>query len=554
MSTFMHHDVPTPQARVDASPEIVLTGGDVTIEQVVDVARGRAERIDGRFPRVAVDAACAQRLFEVRQKIERDIRNDSAPTYGVSTGVGVLKNRTLAAEELNEHNAAYIRSHCVGVGPFLPEETVRAAVFLRANSFVGNRSGVRPVLVEGLVALLNAGIVPAVRKTGSLGASGDLAGLSEIGAVLLGEEHAQAFYRAELMPAARALSLAGLRPPVPLGAKEAMALTNGATISLAAAVLGYVDSESLTAAATIAAALSVEAMRGDTRAFDARIHAARGYAGQQEVARCLNGLLAGSARATGAARAEWLGAGDSTEPRVQDAYSLRCIPQVHGAVVDYLGFMKTMIAADLNAATDNPLVFQEQSGDLTWLSGGNFFGSHVAFAADMMKPPLVKLAQISERRTFRLLNPLLSFGLPEQLTGAKAGVHTGLSIANYTQNAVLSEMLVLSTPASIHTAVTSGGQEDIASMAMTAVMNLREVVDKCAYVIGIELLCAAQGISLTQGKLVHNRLGTGTRRAYQAIRSVVDPVAADRYLVDDIEAVTCLVRSGQLCRAVASGR
>jgi histidine ammonia-lyase len=466
--------------------------------------------------------------------------------YGFNTGCGVLKDRRLNRDETLDFNRKYILSHCTGVGSFLPLDVIRAAVLHRINSFAKGYSGVRPQVALALLELLNRGVTPAVPSIGSLGGSGDLAQLSHIGAVLIGEPNAQAWFEEQLLSAPEALHRAGLQP-ITLEAKEGMALNNGVSVSLAWSSLLLSDIEELLDTAEACGALSLEAIRGETAAFDARIHESRGYAGQQETAALLRSLLSGSQRATEEARAIWLGEPGSVPHhtlRVQDAYSFRCIPQEHGAARDALAFFRYTVQADLNGVSDNPLVFLEPGGRVRALSGGNFLGQQIAAAADFIALALTKVAHLSERRTFRLLNPSLSFQLPDQLTGGKAGVNSGLMIAQYTQAALVNECALLASPASILPAMTSGGQEDSCSMALTAARKLHDMVQRAQSVLAIELICAAQGITTTQSILGDPTLGKGTQQVLQAVRSVVAELGEDRYLASDIGTATVLVRSG----------
>ena len=306
-------------------------------------------------------------------------------------------------------------------------------------------------------------------------------------------------------------------------------------------------------AAEIAVALSLEAIRGETGAFDARIHEARGYHNQRLAAARIRRLVDGSKRLSERVRQIWLGPPEETpaqiSPRVQDAYSVRCVPQVHCGAYDALDHLHHAIEDDLNAATDNPLIFVDDE-DVVSLSGGNFLGIQLAQAADLASIALVKVAQASERRTFRLLNPSLSFQLPEQLSGSKPGLNSGFMIAQYTQASLINECAVLATPASIHPAVTSGGQEDLASMSLFSVRKLDDIVTRLQTIVAIELLCAAQGITMTQARLGYPRLGDGTQAALRVIRESIPELDGDRYLYDDVLKAVELVKSGKLVEAV----
>lgn len=536
-----------------AAEIIEITGRNLSRTTVLKVARGDSPDGAGVAPLVLLNRETRAEIESVRERIEERWLQPYAPvTYGVNTGCGILKDVQLSAEEIAKFNRLYTVSHCVGAGDSLKGEVVRASMLVRANQLASGHSGVRAEVIDGLLGLLNAGVTPLVPAGGSLGASGDLAPLSHIAAVLIGEPRAEVLYAGIVMPASEALDAAGFKP-LALGAKEGMALNNGATVSLGHAVLTGGDADDALETAHVAAALSLEAIRGETAAFDARIHGARGFRSQRISAARVRRLIEGSVRMTESVRRRWLGAPQeapaSVPPRVQDAYSFRCVPQVHGAAYDALRFLRRAITDDLNAATDNPLIFADDEAIIS-LSGGNFLGLQLAQAADLAAMALVKVAQASERRTFRLLNPSLSFQLPEQLSGGKPGLNSGLMIAQYTQASLVNECAVLAGPASIHPAVTSGGQEDLASMSLFAVRKLGDIVARVQVVLAIELLCAAQGVTSTQTRLGHPRLGVGTGAALRAIRGVVDELGEDRYLYEDVSNAVELVRSGRLLRAV----
>lgn len=529
----------------------------------VSVARGG----ESGFPPVELAESAFERCRAQRAAIERDwLQTDPGrplpAIYGFNTGVGALKDRQIDAHRLEEFQRYYIRSHCTGLGPSFDDESVRGAMLVRVNSLASGYSGVTPGLLVALLELLNRGIHPVVPMIGSLGASGDLAPLAHVGAVLTGEPEARVRYQGSEYRVQDLPQDAGLRPLV-LQPKEAMALTNGTSFMLAELALLIEDADLLLRLADIAAALSLEAMLGESSAFDPRLQIVRGHPGQEVVARNVRILLEGAEPTGEGLRAEYLRnkvraeiaqraaraaeAGlplDALEtyrvateqvPRVQDAYSLRCVPQVHGASRDALAHVSQVVDRELNAVTDNPLIFPG-GGGYEPLSGGNFHGQPLALAADYAAIALAELGSIAERRLFRLLDANLSYGLPPNLTGGQVGINTGLMIAQYTAAAFVTESKTLAHPASVDTIPTSGGQEDHVSMGLWAARKARQVLANSRTVVAIELLAATQGIDLQERTLGRRRqLGVGTRRAYDYLRAHgVAPLEDDRYLESDL--------------------
>ncbi len=501
-----------------------LTGRDLTIDRVIEVARGRRS--------VALDPAAAERMRASRAVIERLVA-DGATVYGVTTGFGDLADVRIEPAQTVELQLNLVRSHAAGVGPPLPDEAVRAMLLLRANALAVGLSGVRVEVVELLVGMLNAAIHPVVPSRGSLGASGDLAPLAHVALVLIGEGEATVD-GAGPGPGGEALARAGLAP-LALAAKEGLALLNGTQLMSGIGALAHHDALRLALTADVIGAMSLEAMLGTAAAFAPELIAARPHPGQVASAAHLRALLDGSQ--IGASHAE-------SGHRVQDAYSLRCMPQVHGAARDALAELERVLRVEINAATDNPLVFP--GGEV--ISGGNFHGEPLALALDYATLAVTELASISERRTARLVDGHLS-GLPPFLA-EEPGVQSGLMIAHYTAAALVNELQGLSHPSSVDTIPTSANQEDHVSMGANSALRLREAIDRAERVLAIEALCAAQGLDF-QAPL---RPGNGVAAAHDAIRQRVSHATADRPPAPDIEALAEVIHAGDLLANGATQR
>jgi histidine ammonia-lyase len=492
-----------------------IDGHSLTIADVVDVARAR------RPVRLADHAR--ERALRTRTFVDRHVANQDV-VYGVTTGFGKLSDIAIPNEKLAALQVNLVRSHAAGVGPLLGEDETRAMMLLRANVLAKGFSGARPLLAERLLAMLDAGLYPPVPEQGSVGASGDLAPLAPLALGLNGE--GELIANGERGPAAEMLRRAGLAP-VSLEPKEGISLINGTQAHTAIAALALHDAMSLWRTAHVAGAMTLDALLGTPTAFDARIQDARGQIGQRESAALLRELLEGSAIR------ESHREGD---PRVQDAYALRCMPQVHGPVRDAIAFAQGLIERELNAATDNPLVFDD--GDM--LSGGNFHGQAVALALDVLAIVLTNLATMSERRIDRLVHPDLNQGLPPFLS-PEPGVNSGYMMAQVTAASLASECKVLAHPASVDTIPTDGSKEDVVPMAMGAAWKLRRVVGNVRHVLAIELMAAAQGIDwrrpLTSSPAVEEALA--------AVRALVPRLERDRVLAPDIAALADAVAAGR---------
>ncbi|MFN2398873.1 MAG: histidine ammonia-lyase [Gemmatimonadaceae bacterium] len=493
---------------------ISIDGNSLTIPGVVAVARG------GRHATLADDARA--RMARTRAIVD-DIVERNDVVYGVTTGFGRLADVAIPAERLAELQVNLVRSHAAGVGPLLPEPEVRAMMLLRANVLAKGFSGARPLIVDTLTGMLNAGLYPSVPEQGSVGASGDLAPLAHLALALIGEGTLHSGSRSA--SAATMLREAGLAP-VELQPKEGIALLNGTQAHTGIAALLIADANQLWRVAHQAGAMSLEGLLGTPVAFDERIHEARGQAGQIESAALLRSLLTDS---------EIRDSHLTNDPRVQDAYSLRCMPQVHGPALDAIRFVELIVSRELNAATDNPLVFE--NGEI--LSGGNFHGQSVAMALDFLAIALTNLATIAERRIDRLLNPDLNQGLPAFLS-SDAGVNSGLMMTQVVAASLASECKVLSHPASVDTIPTDGSKEDVVPMAMGAACKLRRIVANVTNVLAIELLCAAQAVDFRRPL----RPGRGVGAVHARVRQIVEPLERDRVLSDDIAALAKAVSDG----------
>ncbi len=478
------------------------------------------------FESVTVELAppARERMMASRAVIERLIASDQA-VYGVNTGFGKMASVRISREQIGELQVNLVRSHSCGVGAPLSEYETRAMLLLRANAIAKGLSGVRPVVAETLCKMLNAGVHPLIPSQGSVGASGDLAPLAHLAQVTIGE--GEAILQSRKLSGGEAMRTAGIAP-LALEAKEGLALLNGTQAMLALLALGLREAEIAVDTADVAAALSLDALRGSPAAFDERIAAARPYAGHAITARNLRRLNEGSAireshRAT------------EKDKRVQDAYSLRCTPQVHGAVRDALAQVRSTLAVELNSATDNPLVFAD-SGEV--ISGGNFHGQPLAMAADQLAVALATLAGISERRIEQMTNPQTSL-LPAFLV-RDAGLNSGFMIMQVSAAALASEMKTQATPHSVDSIPTSANQEDYVSMGMGAARRIQPMLANLRNVLAIELLAACQGIDL----LAPLRTGTHAAKAQAIVRSESKMVEADRSLAPDIHAVERRIARG----------
>ena len=508
-----------------------LNGNDLALESFEQVVLHRQP--------VLLEAEARERVARAREVVDALVAGDGV-AYAITTGVGHLADVRISAEQARELQINLVRSHAAGVGEPLSEAEARAMMLLRANSLAKGFSGVRAVVIDTLCHMLNRGVHPLIPSQGSVGASGDLAPLAHLALVLIGE--GEAWFEGRRMSGGEALRAAQIAP-IRMEAKEAISLMNGTQAMLAVGSLALLEARTLAATADVLSAISLDALQGTDVAFDERIHQARPHAGQTLVAKHLRTMLEGSA----------LRERHRDCKRVQDAYSMRCIPQVHGAVRDVLDYARQVFETEMNSAVDNPLVFvkapasgspraipeEAAAGDV--ISGGNFHGQPIAFALDFLAIAIAALAGISERRIERMVNPALSEGLPPFLTTG-AGLNSGFMMPQVTAAALVSENKVLGHPASVDSITTSGNKEDYVSMGMTAALKLKRVLQNVRHVLAIEALAAAQAVDL----LAPLKPGKRAQQALREIRAVSPMVTQDRSLAPDIARVAEVIRQGKL--------
>ncbi len=510
----------TTQTAINASRTLLLDGESLTTSDVVAGARDASIT-------VALDPRAVERMHASRRLVEQWVRDEEV-IYGVTTGFGEFANVVIPQADLERLQVNLIRSHAVGAGSPIPPEVMRAMMVLRINALAKGYSGIRLEAVDTLVSMLNADLIPFSPSQGSVGSSGDLVPLAHLVLAAMGE--GRVWVGGEAVPAGAELSRCGIAPLRP-GAKEGLALINGTQMMSAYGCFALQRAQVLARSADVIAALSVEALKGTDRAYDARLQAVRPHPGQMRVAANMRRLMAGSAIRESHRH---------HDDRVQDAYSLRCIPQIHGATRDALDYVAGVIGIEINSATDNPLIFPEE-GD--HVEGGNFHGQPLAIALDTLAIAAAELANVSERRTERMVNGALS-RLPRFLT-TNGGLNSGYMIAQYTAASIVSENKVLAHPAAVDSIPTSANQEDHNSMGSIAAQKALRVVDNVASVLAVELLCAAQGVDY------HHPLrpGAGTAPVHELIRRHVPHMDHDRVIYDDLQTVTELIRDGAVLAA-----
>jgi len=504
-----------------------INGNDLTPEAVREVA------VERRPVLLAADAR--ERVNAARDVVDTLVTNDQV-SYAITTGVGKLSDVRIVGDQIRELQVNLVRSHAVGVGEPLSIAETRAMMLLRANSLSKGFSGVRGVVIDTICELLTRGVTPWVPSQGSVGASGDLAPLAHLALLLIGEGECHDG-KGGRRPGAEALKASGTKPLV-LEAKEAVSLINGTQAMLAVGTLSLLAAETLVDSADVIGAMACDALKGTDAAFDERIHRARPHNGQIKTAANLRKLLEGSA-----IRESHRDCG-----RVQDAYSLRCMPQVHGAVRDTLAHCREVFETEINSAVDNPLVFRDpksKDGTADVISGGNFHGEPVAFALDFLGIALSALAGISERRLERLVNPALSEGLPPFLAPG-AGLNSGFMMPQVTAAALVSENKVLAHPASVDSITTSGNKEDYVSMGMTAAIKLKKIVENTRNAIAIEAMAAAQALDLLAPLRTSRRL----QQAHAALRAVSLPVEKDRVMYQDFARIADVIADGKIAEAL----
>jgi histidine ammonia-lyase len=507
--------------------QVIIDGSHLTIDEIIAVARHGAP--------VILSGAAKASIQRAHQWVE-DIIEKGEPVYGINTGFGIFAEQRIPNADSAKLSRNLILSHAVGTGQPLADEVVRAAILVRANTLAKGFSGVRVVVVETLLDLLNKRVTPVIPSQGSLGSSGDLGPLSHLALVFttdeadLDEESGWACFEGRMMSGKAAMNAAGI-PRVILGAKEGLAVNNGATFSAAIAALAVYDAQTLMNVAEVGLAMTLEAVMGCSAAFDPRLHAARGQKGQMAVAQSVRALTEGSSLI-------------DAYGRIQDAYSLRCAPQVQGIARDTLVFVEDVVQREINAATDNPLLFDPGVA----VSGGNFHGEPMGVVMDYLGIALSEIASISERRTFRLTDGHLNADLPPMLVDklADAGLNSGLMMPQYTAASLVLENQTLSTPDSVHSLPTSAEQEDHNANAMTAARHTRAIAANTAHVLAIELYTAARAMDLRLRQYPQTTLGQGTQQAYRTIRDVVAYRPGDAWWGPEIEQVKALILSRKL--------
>jgi len=496
---------------------IVINGQDLTLEQVVQVARQNYK--------VKLDDEAIKRVKASRVIVD-DIVKDNKIVYGITTGFGIFSSVNISAEDCKKLQRNLILSHACGAGNNLPTDAVRTIMLLRANALSKGFSGVRLETLEALIEMLNKGVHPLIPEKGSLGASGDLCPLAHMALPIIGEGMAE--FEGKVMAGAEAMKLAGI-PILELVEKEGLALINGTQVMTGIGALAVYDSIELIKISDIVSALTLEALRGITDAFDPRTHVIRPHKGQIETAENILKLVEGSTFVT-----------RQGELRVQDAYSLRCIPQVHGASKDALRYVEEKILIEINSVTDNPIVLEDGS----IISGGNFHGQPMALSFDFLGIAIAEIANISERRLERLINNQLN-DLPAFLV-KKGGLNSGFMITQYAAASLVSENKVLAHPASVDSIPSSANQEDHVSMGTIAARKSREILENTKRVLTTELMAACQAIDFREGF----ELGKGTAAAYKTVREVVDFIEEDKFMYGDLNKITELITSSKLINAV----
>lgn len=513
---------------------IKMDGKNLTLADVVAVSREGAK---------VILSPSARKRMELSQSWLQQIIDEGKPVYGINTGFGVFSEQSISTKDSTDLSRKLILSHAMGTGSALSTEVVRAAMLIRANTLSGGYSGVRPLIVETLLEMLNSWITPFVPSQGSLGSSGDLAPLSHLALVFTTdyadseEDSGQADFGREQttrLSGKAAMNMAGI-PRLVLGPKEGLALSNGATFSAALGALAVCDSASLLDTADISLAMTLEALLGVSSAFDSRLHTARGHPGQITVADNVRRLTSGSTLL-------------DSRRRIQDAYSLRCAPQVHGAARDTLVHIQDIIQREINAATDNPLIF----GPRDVISGGNFHGEPVGLASDYLSIALSEIAAISERRIFRLTDGNLNANLPPMLVDSDqaAGLNSGLMMAQYTAASLVLENQNLASPDSVFSLPTSGEQEDHNANSMTAARHTRMIIENLTHILAIEIYCAARALDLRLRQMPGHKLGKGVSAAHKLIRKHVPYKSGDILWSSEIQVVHNLLREDHFRSAV----
>jgi histidine ammonia-lyase len=563
--------------------KIIIDGKNLTIENLINIAENN-HKID-------FSEETWRKISEFRKGLESHIyEHPEKPIYGVTRGCGDLLSSALKKdyqekyieaykkheqdpenqekenerkklfkeylEALENYQVRYIKAHNCGTGNPVPIKIARAVLVIRLNSFAKGHSAMRPETCKLMIEMLNKGVTPWILEEGSVGASGDLVPLAMIGATLIGLPEAKAYYKGELMSAEEALSRAGLKP-TKLGAKEAMGLTNGSNLITAFSAFAVKDAEILLKEASISAALSLEAIRGEKSAFSNLIAESRAHKGHKIIAEQMRKLLEESERTTTESQKQPfkdLQPKDdpSLRERIQDRYSFRAIPQVHGATYEAIEKLREVVEIEINSSTDNPLLFKDKQGKYYAISGANFHGQPLATVIDYLKQALTALSLITNKRAFSLLDQAQNFGLPGDLAADPAGGDTGLMITQYAASARAAESRVLSTPSSVMSISTSANQEDFVSMGTAGAIHLKKVIHNTQIIVAVEFLCALRGLQLTYDSLPENlkKLGKGTEKIYDFLNEKIPPAKEDRYLRTDMEKVINLVKNGKFLEII----
>jgi histidine ammonia-lyase len=497
---------------------LIITGSGLTIEHVVEVAR--------HHRKVELDTAAIGRIEKCRAMLERKIQAKEI-MYGVNTGIGEFSEMVLNDDQVKDFQKYLIYNHAAGIGEPMPEDWVRGAMLGRINVHAHGHSGCRPEITRTLVEMLNKGVTPYVCRKGSVGASGDLAPMSQIALLMMGE--GKAYYKGELLSGREALKRAGIEIPG-LQARDGLATINGSNVLTAMSALFLFDADRFLRQAEIAAAMSLEALKANMKPYDRKIHEVRGFAGAVRSAMAINKIVKGGDLAEGRIKC-----------KVQDAYSMRSTPQVIGAAHDAMAWARSQVEIELNGVGDNPIFFPDEN---LQLSGANFQGSPVSLPMDMAGAAITMVCVLSERRMNRLNNPALSVGLPAFLTKG-AGMFSGLMLSQYTADMQIVEQRILSAPASIQSIPAAADQEDFVSMGMNTALKNFQIMDNAYGILGIELMAAAQALDFRD-----YAFGEGTRKAHEVVRCHVAFLDVDRPLFDDHNAMKALVESGEILEEV----
>ncbi len=534
--------------------KLIIDGASLSAADVAAVARRNAS---GAYAKVELDPQARARIVATRGWLDTHFMHDEAPLmYSYNTGVGLFKDQRILIRDMIAYQRNTVLAHATGVGEPFEEDVVRATMVLRANAFASNYSGPRVELLDRLIDCLNGELYPYIPRKGSVGASGDLAPLAHMSGAICGFDEARMIQNGQIVAARDALAAAGLPPHFDLQAKDASCLINGSTVSLAVAALALDDARRILKHADMGLALSLECLRGELAAFEPRVHAARPHKGQASCARNVLRMAGDSRRCSEAARQtlfpdEQRGAGKAAPPRVQDVYSLRCGPQVHGPVREALDYIAGIIATEINSATDNPLVFEDGAGGYEIISGGHFHGQYVAQAMDLLALIMTDLGSISERRLARLIDPAMSYGLPRNLLAGTRGLNTGYATVQCSMSALVMENRTLSMPGSVDSIPGKSNAEDHVSNSTWCARKARIIVENTDQIIACELLLAAQALSLVEDIASDHLIGTGSRAALNKIRETIPPALdGDRWYANEMDEILRLARANVIAEAV----